>query len=152
MFHLEPEMFFVSDDFSGSDGGLAWNANAFTKEQEQRPRILIVDDHKLIADTLREIMQNSGFEARAAYDGLSALEIAARFRPDWLLSDVLMPRMNGVELAISIRNKYPKTAILLFSGQAGISDILRDGQRQGYEFELIAKPVHPLKLIERLKQ
>lgn len=152
MFHLEPEMFFAGDDFSGGDGGLAWGGNPFAKEQEQRPRILIVDDHKLIADTLREIMQNSGFEARAAYDGHSALEIASRFRPDWLLSDVLMPRMNGVELAISIRNKYPKTAILLFSGQAGISDILQDGQRQGYEFELIAKPVHPLKLIERLKQ
>jgi hypothetical protein len=40
---------------------------------------------------------------------------------------------------------------LLFSGQAGISEILLAGHRQGFEFELIAKPIHPLKLIERLK-
>jgi hypothetical protein len=41
---------------------------------------------------------------------------------------------------------------VLFSGQAGISDILLDGQRQGFEFELIAKPIHPLKVIEYLKR
>jgi len=60
--------------------------------------------------------------------------------------------MNGVELAIAIRKMYPAAKILLFSGQAGISDILLDGQKQGFEFELIAKPIHPLKLIERLKE
>jgi CheY-like chemotaxis protein len=62
-----------------------------------------------------------------------------------------MPKMNGVELAIAIRKMYPLTRITLFSGQAGISDILLDGQRKGYKFELIAKPMHPLKLIEHLK-
>lgn len=151
MFYLEPA-FFATDDFSEKDLSPAWNGDSIEEPQEPRPRILIVDDHKLIADTLREILQNSGFEARAAYDGPTALEVASRFRPDWLLSDVLMPQMNGVELAVAMRKNYPRTTILLFSGQAGISEILRDGQRQGYEFELIAKPVHPLKLIERLKQ
>jgi len=88
----------------------------------------------------------------AAYDGWEALEIARRFHPDWLVSDVLMPRMNGVDLAIAFRTSYPATAILLFSGQAGISEILEDGKRRGYEFELIAKPVHPLRIIERLRE
>jgi hypothetical protein len=60
--------------------------------------------------------------------------------------------MNGVDLAIAVRTMYPAVKILLFSGQAGISEILLDGQRRGYEFELIAKPVHPLKLVERLKE
>jgi hypothetical protein len=58
--------------------------------------------------------------------------------------------MNGLELAIAIRQMYPLTRITLFSGQAGISDILLDGQRKGFEFELIAKPLHPLKVIEHL--
>ena len=75
---------------------------------------------------------------------------ARRFHPDYVLSDVLMPRMNGVELAIAIRKMLPAVKIFLFSGQAGISEILQEGQRQGYDFELIAKPIHPLKLIERL--
>ncbi|MGB9078011.1 MAG: hypothetical protein WCC26_14320 [Terracidiphilus sp.] len=62
-----------------------------------------------------------------------------------------MPKMNGVELAIAIRKMYPSTRIMLFSGQAGISDILLDGLRQGFEFELIAKPIHPLIVIEHLR-
>jgi CheY-like chemotaxis protein len=78
--------------------------------------------------------------------------VAARFRPDYVLSDVLMPRMNGVDLGIALRKMYPEARIMLFSGQAGISEILLEGQRQGFEFELIGKPIHPLKLIERLKE
>lgn len=117
-----------------------------------RMKVLVVDDQKLIADTLAEILTNAGFEAVAAHDGWEALEVAALFRPDWVLSDVLMPRMNGVELAITVQQNYPRTAVLLFSGQAGISEILDEGKQRGYEFELIAKPVHPIKLIQRLQQ
>lgn len=127
------------------------NANDAAGSQRRKIKVMVVDDQQLIADTLAEILGNAGFDAVAAYDGKEALELASRFHPDQLLCDVLMPRMNGVELAIAMRRNYPKATILLFSGQAGISEILQDGQRQGYEFELIAKPIHPLKLIERLK-
>jgi CheY-like chemotaxis protein len=122
-------------------------------EQQQRslPKVLVVDDERRIADTLAEILQMAGFHAVVAYDGLAALEVAVRLEPDYLLSDVIMPGMNGVDLAIAIRKMYPSARILLFSGQAGISDILLGGHKQGFEFELIAKPIHPLKLIERLK-
>lgn len=116
-----------------------------------RPKIIVVDDQRLIADTMAEILEGAGFHAIPAYDGWAALEVAARFKPDFLLSDVLMPHMNGVQLAIAIRRNYPKTRILLFSGQAGISKIVEEGQQQGYDFELVAKPIHPLKLIERLR-
>ncbi|SPE17978.1 Response regulator receiver protein (fragment) [Candidatus Sulfotelmatomonas gaucii] len=119
--------------------------------QRDRPIVLLVDDEQLIVDTLAEILEGAGFFVLAAYDGWTALEKVARCRPEYLLSDVLMPKMNGVELAIAIRKMYPSTRITLFSGQAGISDILLDGKRQGFEFELIAKPIHPLKLVEHLK-
>ena len=115
------------------------------------PKILVVDDERRIADTLGEILEMSGFQVATAYDGWEALEAVVRFHPDYLLSDVLMPRMNGVELAIAIQKMFPSARILLFSGQAGISEILLEGQKRGFEFELIAKPVHPLRLIERLK-
>jgi CheY-like chemotaxis protein len=117
-----------------------------------RRKILVVDDQRLIADTIVEIFQNAGFEAVAAYDGWSALEIAGRLRPDLLLSDVLMPQMNGVQLAIAMRRNHPETKILLFTGQAGISEILLEGKEKGYEFELLPKPIHPLKLLERIKE
>jgi CheY-like chemotaxis protein len=111
----------------------------------------VVDDERLIADTVRDILEGAGFDVIVTYDGWTALEMAARLRPDYLLSDVSMPRMNGVDLAIAMRKMYPPTRILLFSGQAGISEILASGRNQGYEFDLVAKPIHPLKLIERLK-
>ena len=116
-----------------------------------RPRVLVVDDDKLIADTTSEILDGAGFHALAVYDGWTALDIAGKFRPDCLLTDVLMPRMNGVELAIAITKMSPATRIVLFSGQAGVSEILRKGYDLGYEFEIVAKPIHPNKLIERLK-
>jgi CheY-like chemotaxis protein len=119
--------------------------------QRLRPTVLVVDDETLIVDTMVEILEGYGFDVIAAYDGWTALEKVAHRQPDYLLSDVLMPRMNGVELAIAIRKMYPATRVVLFSGQAGISEILLDGERQGFEFDLIAKPVHPLKLIEYLK-
>jgi CheY-like chemotaxis protein len=93
----------------------------------------------------------AGFYVMTAYDGCQAIETAVKFQPDYLLSDVLMPKMNGVELAIKIRKMFPAARILLFSGQTGISEILLDAQKRGFEFELIAKPIHPLKVIERLK-
>ena len=123
-----------------------------SKEPRQiRSKILVVDDERRIADTLTEILEMAGFNVMAAYDGCEAIETAVKFQPDYLLSDVLMPKMNGVELAIEIRKMFPAARILLFSGQTGISEILLDAQKRGFEFELIAKPIHPLKVIERLK-
>jgi DNA-binding response OmpR family regulator len=143
---------FLVDRFSRNEGLPLSDKEKSLQPQRSLPKILVVDDERRIADTLAEILQMSGFHVVISYDGWEALEAAARFRPDYLLTDVLMPRMNGVELAIAMRKMYPNTRILLFSGQAGISEMLLDGQRQGFEFELIAKPIHPIKLIERLKK
>ena len=120
--------------------------------KKRRSRVLVVDDERLIADTMAEILEGAGFQAATAYDGWSALQVAGILQPDYLLSDVLMPRMNGVDLAIAIQKMYPTARILLFSGQAGITEILRAAQNQGFQFELIAKPIHPLSVIARLKE
>jgi CheY-like chemotaxis protein len=151
MFEMPSDNIFLIERFSRNEGMLPSDEAGSKQPQRSLPKILIVDDEKRIADTLSEILEMSGFHVATAYDGWDALEAAARFHPDYLLSDVLMPRMNGVDLAIAMRKMYPDAKILLFSGQAGISDILLAGHRQGFEFELIAKPIHPLKLIERLK-
>jgi CheY-like chemotaxis protein len=151
MFEMPSDNIFLIDRFSRNEGMLPSDEADSKQPQRSLPKILVVDDEKRIADTLSEILEMSGFHVATAYDGWDALEAAARFHPDYLLSDVLMPRMNGVDLAIAMQKMYPDAKILLFSGQAGISDILLAGHRQGFEFELIAKPIHPLKLIERLR-
>lgn len=116
-----------------------------------RVKVLVVDDERLLADTTTAILRRSGFDAKTAYDGFGALEMALSFRPDCLLTDIMMPGMNGLELAIAVTKLYPNVRALLFSGQAGISDILRQSKDKGYEFPLLAKPVHPSRLIQELK-
>jgi CheY-like chemotaxis protein len=146
------DFFHLSDEFFRNPLGSPLNLNISKESQANRPKVLVVDDERLIVDTIVQILEGAGFDVAAAYDGWGALESAGRFRPDYLLSDVLMPKMNGVELAVAIQKMHPATKILLFSGQAGISEILLRGQRQGLKYELIAKPIHPRKLIQILKE
>jgi CheY-like chemotaxis protein len=127
-------------------------ASSSKDPKTRRPRILVVDDERVIADTMAEILEGAGFQAATAYDGWNALQLAGSLQPDYLLADVLMPRMNGVDLAMAIRKMHPAARILLFSGQAGITEILRAAHDQGLQFELIPKPIHPLSLIARLKE
>lgn len=112
--------------------------------------ILVVDDNQLVADTTSAILNRVGFRAITAYDGITALHLAAEMRPDILLSDVMMPILNGVELAISVRKLLPETAILLFTGLADTDAVLEDARREGYFFDIVGKPIHPEELVRRL--
>lgn len=116
------------------------------------PRILVVDDEVLIADTVVQILNRNGFIAEAAYSGSQAIELAKRHCPELVLSDVMMPHVDGVEAAIRIRQNCPETRIVLFSGQAATVEILARAREQGHEFELLPKPIHPTQLIKHLRQ
>jgi CheY-like chemotaxis protein len=113
-------------------------------------RILVVDDEQCIADTLSAILRNVGYEATAVYDGHSALAECESAPPDLVISDVMMPGGNGIEMAIEIRRRYPECKILLFSGVAASADLLEAARLRGYDFELLAKPVHPKDLLAKL--
>src|SRR3954453_6968851 len=122
------------------------------KSKRKKTAVLVVDDERLIADTMTEILQRSGFRAACAYDGQSALELALQLNPDFVLSDVVMPHMNGVELAIAIRNALPDAEIILLSGRGGVRDTRERGRKDRSPLELLPKPIHPEKLLHRLKQ
>jgi DNA-binding response OmpR family regulator len=112
-----------------------------------KPYVLVVDDESLIADTLVMILRQQGYAADAAYDGWSALEAVKLIPPDLLITDVAMPGMSGIDLAIAVRSSLPSCKVLLFSGQASTSDLLREAERQGHTFTLLAKPIHPRDLL-----
>ncbi|HVU46753.1 MAG TPA: response regulator [Terracidiphilus sp.] len=115
-----------------------------------RPVVLVVDDESAIADTLTEILSRSGYATMTAYDGNSALETALIAPPELLVSDVVLPGMSGIELAITIRRIFPDCKVLLFSGQASTEDLLAAARRDGHHFTLLTKPVHPLDLLARV--
>ncbi|HEV2579022.1 MAG TPA: response regulator [Acidobacteriaceae bacterium] len=116
------------------------------------PRILVVDDEKVIADTIVQILNRNGFIAEPAYGGQEAIDRAKRHCPDLVLSDVLMPKVDGVEAAIEIRKHCPETRIVLFSGQSATVEILARARERGHSFELLPKPIHPTELIKHLRE
>ena len=117
-----------------------------------RPSVLIVDDESVIADTLTEILNRSGYAAAAAYDAESAMESALMKPPEMLITDVVLPGMNGIELAIQIKRIFPDCNTLLFSGQASTSDMLTSAKSAGHHFTLLSKPVHPKDLLAWVSQ
>lgn len=121
-------------------------------EKAKRPRILVVDDESIIADTIVQILNRSGFIAQAAYNGKQAIESARQHCPELVLSDVMMPAIDGVETAIAIRELCPDTRIVLFSGQAATIEILARAEKRGHTFELLPKPIHPTELIRHLRE
>jgi CheY-like chemotaxis protein len=119
----------------------------------QPPRhVLILDDEQVIANTLALIFNRSGYDARAVYTAEDAIESARRVSPDFLISDVIMHGMTGLDAAMRIAKIVPECRIILFSGQATTADLLEEAEATGYHFELLTKPVHPRTLIQRLNE
>ena len=80
-------------------------------------RIFVVDDEKIIADTLAVILRQSGYDASAFYSAQSALDRLESCCPELVISDVVMPGMNGVDMAVLIRERHPACKVLLFRGR-----------------------------------
>ena len=116
-----------------------------------KPKVLIADDEKLIADTLALILNQGGFDARAVYTCTKALEIAPTFQPDLLISDVLMADLNGVDAAIQMRRILPDIRVFLLSGQTATADMIARSKAGDMGFEVLVKPVHPQELIRKLQ-
>lgn len=114
-------------------------------------RVLVVDDHEVIADTLAAVLTGEGFDVLAAYDAQRAMSLLEKERFDLLLSDVMMPGMTGIELAIHVTRRHLVNKILLMSGVSGTADLLENARKLGYAFEILAKPIHPTEIIEKIR-
>ncbi len=114
--------------------------------------VLVVDDEKAIATTLATILIHAGFDAHALFSGQQAVESLDKLRPDFLITDVDMPGLTGIEAAILTRAKLPGCKILLFSGQIATAQLLQAARAQGDEFEILSKPLHPVDLLVRLRR
>ena len=121
-----------------------------------RAKILIVDDEERIADSVRDILAGAEYEAVCAYNPVDAMLAAATLKPDVLLSDVLMPGMNGFELALQVKQKVPSCRLILFSGQAATAQLAHEFievfASKGIRFELLPKPVRPEVLLEKIQE
>jgi len=115
------------------------------------PHILVIDDDTAVANTVAMVLNMDGFEATVAYSGETGVELARNREFDFLVTGVVMPRMNGIEAAIEVLKLLPKCKVLLVSGNNDSNALLQDALSRGYKFEILAKPVHPLVLFQTLR-
>ena len=115
------------------------------------PRVLVSDDEEIIARTLVSILNQSGFSAKATFDGQSAVVAATDWLPHIFLCDVRMPEMDGIETAIRVCEILPQCRIVLISAQEREAARVAEQRALGYDFDFILKPIHPLELIQLLR-
>lgn len=106
-------------------------------------KVLIVDDERWTSDTLATIFNIARYEARAAYSAEDALEIVKDWKPQLAILDVMLPKMNGIDLALQLYALAPGCRILLFSGNPHTPEIVEAAARDGHSFDVLQKPVHP---------
>lgn len=94
-------------------------------------RVVIVDDHRLVRDGLRTALEDAGIEVVGeAADGLDAIELIVRQRPDVALLDVSMPRLDGIEAARRLRTRAPATRVVMLTMHAE-ERLVADAQSAG---------------------
>jgi DNA-binding NtrC family response regulator len=101
------------------------------------PRVFVVDDEPIIASTLAAILSLNGFRATSFTEPLEAIKAALSDRPDLLISDVMMPLLNGIELAIQLKAVCPNCEVLLFSGHAATVSLVETALADGQDFEVL---------------
>jgi DNA-binding response OmpR family regulator len=115
-------------------------------------RVLIVDDEKVITATLSWIFTARGYDTRTSYSAEDTLALLNSWLPDLALIDVSLPEMNGVDLAIRMKGLCPECRLLLMSGKPDSMEILDTAGRNGHVLELVAKPVSPKVLLDRVAE
>lgn len=130
----------------GAPGASATNTNS------RNATILVVDDSRTIAIALQRILENDGYLTLAAFDGAEAIELAKRYRPDLILMDIVMPRINGFEATRTILGDEltQHTPIVIISGNDQQSDRIW-GSRLGAR-GFLAKPINKRELLAKVQE
>ena len=108
-------------------------------------KILIVEDERLLADSIKTMLESKGFDVETAYDGETGEEYAELGVYDLLILDVMMPKMDGYELARQVRSKRCSTPILMLTAKSALEDRI-EGLNAGADYYL-TKPFDTRELL-----
>jgi CheY-like chemotaxis protein len=115
-------------------------------------RVLVVDDDRLVADTLALIFQKDGFEAKAVYTADDGLKYAHQFSPNLLLCDVTMPDRDGLSLLRDVAQDLPSCRIIVLTGHYSKLNPLRDQSKKlPRPVGILTKPCQPAELLRQAK-
>ena len=117
-----------------------------------KQRILVIDDDRLVADTLSLIYRVNGFESEACYTAADALERARTFEPALMLCDVSMPVENGLALAEKVHAERPATRMLMLTAySSNAAKVHLQSIRMKRPLRLLAKPCPPEELLRETR-
>src|SRR5258708_11485700 len=106
-----------------------------------KARILIVDDEESTRELFAELLQRWGYEVDQTADGHGALKRAAETHPDVIISDLVMPKLDGLALVRALREEQPDTPVVIITGK-GTIDAAVEAVREGV-LDFVEKPLHP---------
>jgi adenylate cyclase len=114
------------------------------------PKVLVIDDDPVIVELLRVNFEIEGFEVMVAGDGPEGLQVAATGRPDVILSDIMMPRMDGLEVVSKLKSgaATKHIPVILLSAKAQNAEV-QLGLDAGAD-DYVTKPFDPFELIDRV--
>lgn len=117
-----------------------------------KPRVLVVDDEPDVVTLIERTLTGEGFEVFTAYDGISALDIAAIDRPQVIVLDIMMPMMNGYETCLQLKSDPETRQIpVLCLTSAHSADVREKAQKAGAQ-ALLIKPIMPAELVAQIKR
>ena len=108
-------------------------------------KILVIEDEKLLAQSIRAVLEQKGFEVETVYDGEAGAEYALTGIYDLLILDVMMPKMDGFQVAKAVRARHCATPILMLTARSGIEDRI-EGLNAGADYYL-TKPFDTRELL-----
>jgi CheY-like chemotaxis protein len=113
-------------------------------------RVLIVDDDRMVADTLALIFRKSGFDSRAVYSADQALQCARELAPDLLLCDVTMPDRDGLALVCDITEEFPACRIIVLTAfYSNLKNVHEQASKLSRPVGILTKPCQPSELLRQ---
>ena len=115
-----------------------------------KKKILVVEDEFGLQETFRDVFVMEGYEVRVAVDGENGYQNFLTFKPDLVFTDIIMPKMSGIELVKKIRQKNPKIKVIYISGFFGLKNVKHDLDEEilKYKYPYLSKPFKITTMLE----
>jgi len=122
--------------------------------EKKKKKILVVEDETSIKTMLRDVFYMEGYDTMAVSDGEEGYHMFCEYRPDLVFTDVVMPRMSGLEFVKKIRRVDPHIKVIFFTGFLGISSLKKELVKEvsTYGYQVLSKPCKISDILDHVKR
>ena len=124
------------------------------EEAGRKKKVLVVEDEFGLQETFRDIFRLEGYDVRVAVDGENGYKTFLEFKPDLVFTDIVMPKMSGIEMVKKIRQDHPNLKVIYISGFFGLKNVKYDLNEEvlKYNYPCLSKPFKISAMLELVDQ